>query len=222
MFRPPGLRLGAGGGCGPPKVTPPAPGRRAARRARPGPIPPQLGSRRPPQPLECRLPPCTAGPGPGLPSKGARPLPPRPEEGVRPVRPPCRPHSPGGPGAASAQHGGPGCVLTAAGTRCLSPSAWGRPMSERGCREDATRPWLLRRNSAVFLPPGPPLPRGGGDSRRPYPGRGAGLGLRRGGPRWEAADQPLSCGPCGARPGRAGPRSRRGPPSERGEGPRAV
>ncbi|KAM8996982.1 uncharacterized protein PRD47_011596 [Ara ararauna] len=50
------------------------------------------------------------------------------------------------------------------------------------------------------LPPGPPHPREGGDSSRPYPCRGAGLE-----PRQEAGAQPLSCGSCEVRLGRAGP-----------------
>lgn len=115
---------------------------------------------------------------------------------------PGRPRSPGGPGAAS--------VLTAAGTRCLSLPARGRPMSERGRRGDATRPWLLRRNSAVFLPPSlsPSLsglrsPAGAGTLRGPIGAAGPGSG--RGGTRREAGGQPLSCGAGGARPGRAGP-----------------
>lgn len=69
---------------------------------------------------------------------------------------------------------------------------------------------------SLSLPLGPPLPRGGGDSPRPYRGRGAGLGPRgdaTGG--WRPAA--VLRGRWGAAgPGRAGPRSRRGAPSEPG------
>ncbi|XP_032555674.1 acetylcholinesterase collagenic tail peptide-like isoform X1 [Chiroxiphia lanceolata] len=62
-------------------------------------------------------------------------------------------------------------------------------MSERGCRGDATRPWLLGRNSAATVPPSfppclrpsPPGPRSprGRDSHGPI--RATGLGSGRGG-----------------------------------------
>lgn len=93
--------------------------------------------------------------------QGRPPLPPLPESPC-----PARPRSP-------PAQSRPGRALTAAGTRCLRPPARGRPMSERGCRGDATRPWLLGRNSAVSLPPCfPPscpasAPRGGGDCHGP-------------------------------------------------------
>lgn len=160
----PGLRLGD---CGLPKVTPPGP-------AGPGPIlpaPPRLAlpsSRAPREPL-----PQHGGAGPGDPSKGARPS--------RHCRVPL-PRRLRSPPAQSR----PGRALTAAGTRCLRPPARGRPMSERGCRGNATRPWLLGRNSAAsLLPCFPPscrasAPRGGGDWHGPIraagPARAAGRG----------------------------------------------
>ncbi|XP_040425310.1 collagen alpha-1(I) chain-like isoform X2 [Cygnus olor] len=69
-----------------------------------------------------------------------------------------------------------------------------------------------RRSSLSSLPAGPPLPRGGGDSRRSYRGRGAGLGAG------EAAGEP---GPAaGPPPAVPCPGSARGcePGAERGRG----
>lgn len=142
---------------------------------------------RPPQPLEGRSP-RTARLGPGIP-----PAPPV----TAGVPLPRRPRSP-------PAQSRPGCALTAAGTRCLRPPARGRPMSERGCREDATRPWLLGRNSAAFLLPCfPPssrasAPRGGGDCHGPI--RAAGL-ARAAGRVWLCCWPPGPVGRGGARSG---------------------
>lgn len=163
------------GGCGLPKVTASAPRRLGPilpARPRPAPCPPQL--------LEGRSP-RTAGLGPGIPPRAPAP----PVTAGVPL--PRRPRSP-------PAQSRPGPALTAAGTRCLRPPAPGRPMSERGCRGDATRPWLLGRNSAASLPPaGPPLLAGAGTVTALSAPRG------RLGPRGCGAAPPLSCGPCGAR-----------------------
>lgn len=151
-----GLRAAQGHTAGPGPILP----------APPRPAPPS--SRAPREPL-----PPYGGAGPGDPSKGARPS--------RHCRLPL-PRRPRSPPAQSR----PGRALTAAGTRCLRPLARGRPMSERGCPGNATRPWLLGRNSAAsLLPCFPPscrasAPRGGGDWRGPIraagPARAAGRG----------------------------------------------
>lgn len=200
------------------KVTPAAAGRRAARskpgQARPD-SPPgaaQPGSPRPPHPLEGRLPP----PARRAWARGSPPRAPAPSRrGRRRARgESARPAglAPlGGPGIASGHRGGPGCVLTAAGTRCLSPPARGRPMSERGCPGDATRPWLLRRNSVVFLPPSrasaPPRGRGLSAALSGRRGRARAAGGRGG--RLAASRWPAGCGG-------AGPHSLRGAPPEAG------
>lgn len=183
----------------------PSPG---SGRASPGPVPASPGPAAAAQghgggAESCRYPPGRTGP----PDRSAAPLPPRspsgaasqpgserrgrargfPSKGARP--PPAGAGREASPGQASLrrQPARPP-PLTAAGSRCLSPPARGRPMSERGCRGDLARlPWLLGRNSAAFLAQLPPR-------RASAPPRGRGLSALLSGPRGRAR-----CGrSCGA------------------------
>lgn len=175
--------------------------------AGPGPIAPAPPG--PAAPLsaapEGRRSPCTAGSG--IPAKGARPS----RRGRRRAagEPGCLagltpqaarappPTNAAGPAAYSPPRGLAASARRPGAGPCPSAAA-GKTLRGHGCW-GGTRP----RSS---LPPEPPLPRGGGDSRRPYrcagPGSGRGGGLAPG--RWAAGR------------GRAGSRSRRGALSEPG------
>lgn len=217
---PAGLRLG-GGAAGCP---------RSHRRHRGGGLPAGPGQAGfPPSsapvalrsPLRAAFHPAPCGAGPGAPLQG-RPPPPAAAGGGREASPTALQASlPRRPG------------------RCLRPARRARLRTHRrgdslpqpvGLGQAHVRTRLPRKRYATMaakaelggVPP----------SRASAPPRGRGLSAALSGPRGraraaggtrrEAGDQPLSWGHCGARPGRAGPRSRRGPPSERGEGPGAV